>query len=76
MATGYELGRSENVAYAGALYDGHTSDPFGIESKTGADGHSNTALKIGLDASRSSSIYGQSSTVQPPALRLLPCIKI
>ena len=28
-----------------------------------------------LDASRSSSIYGNSSTVQPPALTLLPCIK-
>lgn len=28
-----------------------------------------------IDASRSSSIYGQSSTVQPPALCLLPCIR-
>lgn len=28
-----------------------------------------------LDASRSSSIYGNSETVQPPALTLLPCIK-
>ena len=28
-----------------------------------------------LDASRSSSIYGASTTVQPPAIRLLPCIK-
>lgn len=28
-----------------------------------------------LDASRSSAIYGRSSTVQPPAVRLLPCIK-
>ena len=28
-----------------------------------------------LDASRSSSIYGNSNTVQPPALTLLPCIK-
>lgn len=28
-----------------------------------------------LNASRSSSIYGNSTTVQPPALTLLPCIK-
>lgn len=30
----------------------------------------------GFDASRSNSIYGRSSTVQPPALVLLPCIHI
>lgn len=30
---------------------------------------------VAFDASRSSSIYGNSSTVQPPALTLLPCIK-
>lgn len=30
----------------------------------------------GIDASRSSSLYGASATVQPPALELLPCIKI
>ena len=29
-----------------------------------------------LDASRSSSIYGKSTTVQPPAVKLLPCIHI
>lgn len=28
-----------------------------------------------LNASRSSAVYGRSTTVQPPALRLLPCIK-
>ena len=31
--------------------------------------------KVSLDASKSSSIYGNSETVQPPALTLLPCIK-
>ena len=30
---------------------------------------------LGFDASRSSAVYGRSSTVQPPALTLLPCIK-
>lgn len=28
-----------------------------------------------LNASRSSAVYGRSSTVQPPSVRLLPCIK-
>lgn len=31
--------------------------------------------KVDINASRSSNIYGNSSTVQPPALTLLPCIK-
>ena len=31
--------------------------------------------KYSFNASRSSSIYGNSATVQPPALTLLPCIK-
>lgn len=31
--------------------------------------------RINLDASRQSSIYGNSSTVQPPAVKLLPLIK-
>lgn len=30
---------------------------------------------ISIDASKSNSIYGNSTTVQPPALTLLPCIK-
>lgn len=34
-----------------------------------------TVAGFNIDASRSSSIYGQSSTVQPPALCLLPCIR-
>ena len=33
-------------------------------------------LLYGFDASRSNGIYGRSSTVQPPALTLLPCIHI
>lgn len=42
-------------------------------------GHANAnrpdTLNLNFDASRSSSIYGNSDTVQPPALTLLPCIK-
>lgn len=40
------------------------------------NGQSQDAYAISLDASDSSSVYGRSSTVQPSALRLIPCIKI
>ena len=39
------------------------------------DVQSKNAYAISLDASDSSSVYGRSSTVQPSALRLIPCIK-
>ena len=39
------------------------------------DGTNHQLDRVGLDASRSSSIYGASNTVQPPALVLLPQIK-
>ena len=32
--------------------------------------------KIHFDASGASDVYGASSTVQPPSIRLLPCIKL
>lgn len=35
-----------------------------------------TRPKWDLSATRSSSVYGGSTTVQPPAIRVLPCIKI
>lgn len=35
----------------------------------------NTGQYLYIDASRSSSVYGNSTTVQPPALCLLPCIR-
>ena len=38
-------------------------------------GGGNTSNGVSLDASRSSSIYGNSSTVQPPAICALICIK-
>lgn len=44
----------------------------GISSAAGTDGGQ---LMIKLNCSDSSSIYGASNTVQPPALTLLPCIK-
>ena len=59
---------------------GETSGALAIAEKWSANmahGESDDwGANYSLDASRSSGIYGQSSTVQPPALRLLPCIKI
>ena len=54
---------------SGAFY--RSSDYIGKMSSS-ADGK---AVSIYLNAGRSSSIYGNSTTVQPPALTLLPCIK-
>ena len=38
-------------------------------------GGPNSGSKFDFDASRSNSLFGESLTVQPPSLRLLPCIK-
>ena len=55
--------------YSGAFY-------IGSERIDGYSDANSAAGKTGLfRASRSSSIYGSSSTVQPPALRLTFCIK-
>lgn len=43
---------------------------------TGGNDYYNGKPGIGIDASRSSSIYKASSTVQPASVRLLACIKI
>lgn len=39
------------------------------------DGGEGGGRLVGFNASRSNSIYGNSNTVQPPAITLLPCIK-
>lgn len=55
--------------YSGAFY-------IGSERIDGYSDANSATGKTGLfRASRSSSIYGSSSTVQPPALRLTFCIK-
>ena len=43
---------------------------------TRVTGNERSGTAVTFDASRSSSIYSSSSTVQPPAIRFLPCIKI
>ena len=54
----------------GAFYGGASSNNIGFNYGSGEG-----TASISFDASRSSSIYGSSSTVQPPALTCLICIK-
>ena len=63
-----EIGYDNNVAHlVGAFYAASGS----LEGNSSGNG----GRVAGFDASRVSSIYGASTTVQPPAIRLLPCIK-
>ena len=75
--TGTSLGNS----YTGSSFDKYATGAFATLNDVslwtlpsvgeGAD----NITKVDFKASRSNSIYGASSTVQPPALVLLPCIK-
>jgi len=47
----------------------------GTQSNFLADGRSGTGFLLGFDASRSSSIYGNSQIVQPASLEMTYCIK-
>ena len=63
---------------AGGCFTGGVSGPFAVSSVIGDRDVSLGQSPFGgvdFDASRSSSIYGNSSTVQPPAVTALPCIK-
>ena len=48
------------------------------EASRGAmgQGYTSNVMALSIQASLGNSIYGQSSTVQPPSIRLMPCIKI
>ena len=59
-----------NLTTEGSLFNEQGSAP---ENATGEYRGTNA---ICLDASRSSTIFGQSMTVQPASLLLMPCIKI
>lgn len=59
--------------YSGALAYGTQYDP---NFRHLNEGTHMWGAAITLDASRSSPIYGRSTTVQPPALVLLPCIHV
>ncbi len=45
------------------------------QSQPSKSGNHNSGQRIQLNASRSAQIFGRTSTVQPPAIALLPCIK-
>ena len=63
-----EIGYDNNVRHlVGAFYAASGS----LEGNASGNG----GQVAGFDASRVSSVYGASSTVQPPAVKLLPCIK-
>jgi len=66
--SGNRVGTSLDVSgFDGALYNIGTagSDRLGAAMKSGTQG-----IHFGFDASRSNSIYGNSSTVQPPAIKI------
>ena len=70
-----------NIAFTCTSGDDNTGGAFSKTSSTayGASSGTTGPAKFtynSFDASRSSSIYGNSDTVQPPSLTLLPCIKV
>lgn len=59
----------ERATFLGALYQGEKG------SYSAGASYDQSNFVIGFDASKSSAIFGRSSTVQPPSISLLPCIK-
>ena len=59
----------ERATFTGALYQGQKG------SYRAAASYEQLNYVIGFDASKSSAIFGRSSTVQLPSISLLPCIK-
>lgn len=55
---------------SGAVVLGNKRDVSVIEK-----GYYGNSVDIAVDASRSNPIYGASSTVQPPAIKLIPIIR-
>ena len=68
MVGGYQLMTSNHT---GAFF----GSDYGIADYHGQDGRQNVPTTFGIDASRSSAVYGRSSTVQPASTRMLLCIK-
>ena len=66
---------SINLGMCGAYSPSGAFSFTSVSSPCFANGTTGYDVKLFLNASRSSQIYGNSSTVQPPALTLLPCIK-
>jgi microcystin-dependent protein len=68
MVGGYQLMTSKHT---GAFF----GSDYGTADYHGQDGRQNVPTTFGIDASRSSAVYGAASTVQPASTRLLYCIK-
>ena len=67
----YSIGCNTKATSTGALF----GEDFNRASAGGTASSASYMSEIRFNASSSNSIYGNSSTVQPPALTLLPCIK-
>lgn len=67
------MGYTDINKYDGAFGVNRDVTPYSGETEGGI--YARRAYPITFNASKSNSIYGNSSTVQPPALTLLPCIK-
>ena len=59
-----------NLAVSGCFYEGEQTE---WEISGGA--RSDVGRKLNFDASRSNAIYGKSSTVQPPAINVIPILR-
>ena len=66
--TGTFNSTNENPSPSGALYSTGT--------RAGSQDTTEIGIQLGFDASRCSSIYGNSTTVTPPSTKLLPCMKL
>lgn len=69
MVGGYQMMTSNHT---GAFF----GSDYGTADYHGQDGRQNVPTTFGIDASRSSAVYGRSSTVQPASIRCLAIIKI
>lgn len=68
MVGGYQLMTSKHT---GAFF----GSDYGTADYHGQDGRKNVPTTFGIDASRSSAVYGAASTVRPASTRMLLCIK-
>lgn len=65
-------GNTARGVFAGTSYSAGTVDATAV---SGTSAPNTTIWGYDIDASRVSSVYGASSTVQPPAVKMLCCIK-
>lgn len=61
----------DDTNFSGAMYREETTG-----KRVTTDNQVTPRYAIMFDASRSNSIYGNSTTVTPPSVRLLPCMKL